>query len=131
MQFKTNYNVYKEVLGGFEKTLTKQEFADECNINKIVKRYNTTGVMPSGTRKPIYADLTQTFNYQEAVERINAIQDDFMTLPSELRAEFDNDPIAFGDFISNPDNLDKITDMGIIVPQKEATPSTDEVAEKK
>lgn len=53
MQFKTNYNTYKEVLGGFEKTLTKQEFKDDCDINKIVKRYNTTGVIPSGNRQPI------------------------------------------------------------------------------
>lgn len=54
-----------------------------------------------------------------------------MSLPSELRADFNNDPIAFGQFISDPANLDKISDMGIIVPQKEATSSPDEIAEKK
>lgn len=47
--------VYKQV----QKTLTDQGAARETDINVIVNRFTRTGMVPTGSRNPLYGDWTQ------------------------------------------------------------------------
>jgi len=37
-----------------------------------------------------------------------------MTIPSDIRKKFDNDPGKFYEFVSNPDNKEELKQMGFI-----------------
>lgn len=45
---------------------------------------------------------------------MNQAQADFLTLPSEVRAKFDNDVAKCLDYISDPDNLESCVDMALL-----------------
>jgi hypothetical protein len=74
---------------------TRQEFKDSANINKIINRFNRTGVLSSGditnTRKPMYGDY-EGIDYTETCRQIAKVEQDFMKQPPEIRAKYENDP---------------------------------------
>lgn len=101
-----------------DESLTLQSQAQEADINVIVKRFNVTGVLPSGIRMPTYGDFTGVADYREALDAVNAAERSFMELPAAVRKRFDNDPAAFVDFCSDPANLEEARKLGLAVPEK-------------
>lgn len=100
-----------------EKSLTKQAFKDECNINKIMSRYEKTGLITHIAKgAPQYGDFSNITTYHEAVNQIMLAQDMFESLPAKLRQQFNNDPELFVDFCSNPENLEQLQEMGLAEP---------------
>ena len=53
MKFRTRFDesLKQPVMCTEEEKRTKSEFADECDINKIMARYRRTGVLPIDVRK--------------------------------------------------------------------------------
>lgn len=98
-----------------DKSLTKQSFAEEVDINTIVKRFNLTGELPSGVRVPEYADFEGVFDYHSALNAIAAAHESFDAMPAQVRARFNNEPGAFVDFCNDPDNLDEMVKLGLAV----------------
>lgn len=97
-----------------EETMTKQSFAEECDINTIVRRFGLTGELPSNVRMPESADFTEVVNdYQSALNMLRAADDAFMEYPAEIRQRFDNDPGKFIAFAENPDNLEECRKLGL------------------
>lgn len=96
-------------------SLTKQSFADECDINTIVRNFGLTGELPSNVRPPQYGDFIGVVDYQTALNAVIAADDAFMEMPAEVRARFHNDPASFVDFCSNPDNKDEMLRLGLAV----------------
>lgn len=47
-------------------SLTKQSFAEECDINTIVERFGLTGELPMDVRAPQYADFEEIFDIRAA-----------------------------------------------------------------
>lgn len=86
----------------------KQEFLEESDINTLVKRFLKTGQMP----EPVagrYADFTQVEDYQEVMNRIINFENEFMSLPAEMRKRFDNDPANLIEFLAkSPDEARKL-----------------------
>ena len=103
---------------------TQQNFQAECDINNIIRRYQKTGLVNHVNGKTgEFMDLSAPIDYRSAVETVQAANDSFMGLPSEVRAQFGNDPAAFVDFMSDPSNLDKAVAMGLaIAPEKALEP---------
>ena len=97
---------------------TKTEFADEANINNIVRRANISGVLPQGSRQPLFGDFSEIQTYEEAQGQITAAQESFLQLPAELRAKFDNNVADLLDFIDNPANEEEAISLGLL-PEKE------------
>jgi phage internal scaffolding protein len=97
-------------------SLTQQEFKDEVNINNIVKRAGSTGILPSGNREPLFDDFSEIHDYQNVVEIVNNANSAFEALPSSVRETFGNDVTSLLDFIDNPENQDKAVSMGLISP---------------
>jgi len=102
-------------------SMTKQSFANECDINNIMKRYEKDGVLNHlNTFQGNYGDFTGAVEYHEAMGIVARADQMFMTLPAEIRAKFGNDPGAFVEFATNPKNLDEMVSMGLANPPKVA-----------
>jgi len=105
-----------------DKSLAKQSFADECDINTIVKRFNLTGQLPENVRPPSYADFDDVMDYHSAMNAVRAAEESFYAMPADLRFRFNNDPGAFVDFCSDRENLDEMRKLGLAVPVPASEP---------
>lgn len=101
----------------FEPSMTRQEFAVDCDINAIMARYEKTGQLPVNGRQPMYVDFTQLpSTLMEHVAFLDEAQKAFMSLPAVVRKEFDNDPVAFVEYASQEGNLDQMREWGLAPP---------------
>jgi len=83
-------------------SMTKQSFADETDINKIVARFEKTGLIEHlNSREPFYGDVSDIVGYQEALNVVQKADDLFNAYPAKVRERFDNDPVKFIEFISD------------------------------
>lgn len=73
-------------------SIVQQAFADEVDINTIVRRFGISGTMPSGVAGGVYGDFTGIWDYESAVEAVARAERGFMKLPAEVRERFGNDP---------------------------------------
>lgn len=100
-------------------SLTQQQFAEESDINYIVRRFNADGVYPSmnpvdESRRPMFGDFTNIpESPQEAYDFMIQAKNNFDLLPLDVRRRFNFDPGAFLDFASNPNNMDELVAMGL------------------
>nr|QJB21077.1 MAG: internal scaffolding protein [Microvirus sp.] len=92
-------------------SLTQEHFAESCDINKIMGDYTYTGIMPE---KPgaIYGDFSNPLEYRDVLHKLQAVQENFLSMPPEVRARFGNDPAQFIDFCENPANLPELQRLG-------------------
>ena len=107
--------------------MTQQQFAEECDINTIVKRFGLTGEVPVNYRPPLMEDFVEVTDYHSAMNAVIAAQAKFMQLPPELRSRFGNDPAMLIDFLNNDKNRDEALRLGILAPPKEADRSGGEL----
>lgn len=121
------YNGSDTVVYNSEPSLTRQEFADECDINSIMARYNAHVVGGPGNlppRDPQYIDFTEM--PQDLMGYLHFMQETenaFMSLPAIVRKEFDNDPHRFVEYASDPASLDQMRSWGLAPPAKVPEPS--------
>lgn len=102
-------------------SLTQQQFAEECDINEIVRRFGLTGQMPENFRMPVSGDFTGVGDFQSAMNMVVAAREEFMTLPASVREEFGNDPQQLMKFLENEKNRDRAIEMGLIPKPAEKT----------
>ena len=114
-----------------DESLTRQEFAEESDINTIIDRFGI-GENPIEAQKWVtnidIADAPD--NYQDVMNQLNLARDQFMSLPAKVRSQFDNDPGKFVDFTSNPANAEELVRMGLAEIRQDPGPSdTDRIVE--
>lgn len=99
-------------------SLTRQEFAEECDINVIMSRYENGSLAPfNAPREPMYLDLTvMPRDLMSALDVMTQAENAFMSLPALVRREFENDPVQFVAFASDPDNLSQMQTWGLAPP---------------
>lgn len=103
-----------------EPTLTIQSEKDACDIDKIVSKFKTTGLMTNVRQDtPQYGDFSEVTDYQTALIRIQEADEAFMTLPAAIRKRFDNDPGKLIQFLENSENRAEALELGLIDGQKE------------
>ncbi len=108
-------------------SLAKQSFKEECDINNIMRKFKESGVIEHlNTHHGDYGNFIGFDDYQTSLNKIHEAQDAFMTLPVTVRKQFDNSPQLFLAFAQNPDNLEKMQEMGL-APK---TPARDRYAPK-
>lgn len=106
-------------------SMTKQSFKDETNINRIMSKYQATGIVTHLNQKnPMYGDFSDVPDYQTALNLVLSANESFMQLPAKIRAKFSNDPAEFLDFVGNPDNAEELYTLGLAVRPSEAPEST-------
>lgn len=98
---------------------TQQQFKDQCDVNKIVAKYKTTGQWLHLTgKRGVFADVSQIGDYHESLNKIQSANAAFAALPAELRLRFNNDPGKLLEFIQDPKNYDEGVKLGIFEPKK-------------
>lgn len=105
-------------------SMTRQEFAEECDLNQIMKRYEKTGMLPVNAQsEPRYIDFTQSpADLQEAMRVMIEAEAAFMSLPASVRRDFDNDAMRFVEFAEDGANLGKLREWGLAPPEKAPEP---------
>lgn len=93
-------------------TLAQQHFAEECDINTILERYTSTGLLPE-RNGAFYADFSDVHDYRSSLESIREAEESFLTLPAKTRQLFNNDPGELIHFMSNPDNKSRLAEFGL------------------
>lgn len=107
-----------------QKSLTKQEFVPQVDINNIVKRYRVTGLVPQLPGQPVYGDFSNIPDYQESLNVVLRAQEAFGRLSSDVRTFFDNDPANMLAFLSDPANRDQAIELGLVKPAAPAPGAT-------
>lgn len=98
-------------------SLTRQEFAAECDINNLMAQYEKTGMLPATTAgEPRYLDVSDVPDLMQAHAILAEATSAFMLLPATVRRDFDNDPVKFISFAENPENLDKMREWKLAPP---------------
>lgn len=94
----------------------KQSFKDECDINKIMAKFQRTGVINHYAKHaPEYGDASP-IEYLDALQTVATANEMFAELPSSVRKRFSNSPEEFLEFVQNPENLDECRKMGLANP---------------
>jgi len=93
--------------------MTKQAFADSCDINKMLNKAQQTGSLAHLMKYPeaVYGEFDGEFSLLDAQQRIQRANEIFADAPSEIRREFDNDALKFVRFAGDPANNDKLRDI--------------------
>ena len=98
--------------GDFGPSLTVQEHSIDADINEMMRRFKVTGQFPTSVNLPSYGDFEGVTDYQSALHAIMAAQDEFMRLPANVRARFDNNPQLLLEFVSTPGNDRALRELG-------------------
>jgi len=87
---------------------TEQCHKDECDINKIMARYQVNGTISHVNKyQGVYADFSD-FDFHAHTQKLTQGREIFDALPSEVRDEFRQSPQAFFDFVNDPANKDDL-----------------------
>ncbi|QXP08131.1 MAG: internal scaffolding protein [Arizlama microvirus] len=93
--------------------VTEQGHKDECDVNNIIKKYDSTGLLTHVAKfEAVFADVGSV-DFKEALDRQIEIGNRFMELPSEIRKTFENNPVNYLSFLEKPENYAKSVEMGL------------------
>ncbi len=109
-----------------DKGRTKQSFAEEANINSIMKKFHRTGELVDPTkisdRKAFFGDVSGIGDFQQMKNTVLEAEVHFGNLPSEIRTRFENQPNKLVEFLEDPANKDEAIELGIVNPDPEPDP---------
>lgn len=104
---------------------TKQEMKDECDINLIIPKAESTGIINHQSKTPpTYGDFSNNIEYQAALNQLIAADEAFQELPAKIRSRMNNDPGLLLDFLGDPNNREEAEMLGLLAKQKGGTPPT-------
>ena len=104
-----------------EEGMTQAQFAEEADINEIVRRFGLTGQLPENVRVPVSGDFTGVYDFQTAMNAVVEAEEAFMELPGELRARFANDPQRLMEFMADDKNREEAVKLGLVNKPPERT----------
>jgi len=111
------------------KSLTKQSFTEECDINKILAKYQKTGAIDHVNKhEPSYGYATSD-DFTSAMEIVARGSTMFEELPSSIRTKFENDPAKFLEFVQDEKNIPEMQTMGLT--KKRSNESVDPIIAEK
>lgn len=94
-------------------SMTKQSFKDECDINKIMKKFERTGAITHYAKYGAeYGDATQ-IELQDALNVVARADEMFEELPAAIRKRFSNDPGEFLAFVQDESNKEEMIKLGL------------------
>ena len=97
--------------------MTKKSFRDECDINKIMEKFQRKGIIDHYAKHaPEYMDIPE-LQYSDALQIVIDADQAFSELPSTIRSKFRNDPSEFLSFVQDPSNSDEMAALGLSNPK--------------
>lgn len=110
-----------------EPSLTQQQFKDETDITRIVKRFGETGFIDHINTNPPRYDFATSQTFQEAQYLVAEATNAFNQLPSDTRAKYGNDPARWLDSLAEaPDEVPADVMPAAAVPSSESPESPPE-----
>lgn len=97
-----------------EPSMTQQHLGPETDINLMMRRYALTGELPVRRDVAEYGDFDEALDYRTMIEVVEQGKRAFASVPSEIRARFENDPGTFLDWIHDPVNEAEGIEMGLL-----------------
>lgn len=98
----------------FEGGRTKESEKEKCDINLIVARHRSTGVIEHvNQQQPIYGDFTNVKDYHASLMRVRSAHEQFEALPATVRDHVGNDPGNFLEFVLDPKNREELEGLGL------------------
>jgi len=127
MEFNTGNNLDNDAISlatGLacpEDSLAVQSAAEEADINTIVRRFGISGELPNNLRMPQSGDFTNAPDFHTAMNLVRQAQEEFLRVPADIRARFNNDPARFMNFFEDEGNREEAVKLGLVRP---AAPSS-------
>lgn len=97
-----------------DESLAIQSAKDEADINTIVRRFGLTGELPGDLNMPQSGDFTNIPDFHTAMNLIRETQEEFLRVPAEIRARFNNDPQRLMQFVEDDANYDEARKLGFL-----------------
>lgn len=97
-------------------SLTKQSEKDACDVNRIMAKYKSSGVLDhvaSATSRN-FLDVSEVVDYQTALNTVQRAEDAFFSLPAKVRSRFHNDPHQLLVFLRDSSNRDEARKLGLL-----------------
>lgn len=124
MQFKTRYGDRKETEGitFVEPSLTIQSEFKSTTVDYYLQRYSATGLLgdPNRAVQAQFGDFSELQDFQTSQNLIARTKEQFDSLPSGLRAQFDHNVNTYVEFLLDPANKEKAIELGLMNPEKKA-----------
>lgn len=99
----------------FDPSKAKQQFREDSDVNVILRKYKTTGILPELNRaKAHYGDFSNVADYQTAMQSVMNANAAFEALPSEIRTKFQNDPAQLISFVTDSKNREQAIALGLV-----------------
>ena len=114
---------------------TKQSFRDECDVNKIMKKFKKAQGVAfldryQGYLSGQFGDFSEVVDYRTALEQVRQANTVFDRLPAVVRKRFGNDTAAFLDFVHDPANAGELVKMGLASAKPEVQKEVQKAPEK-
>ena len=126
MKFKINHtNATAEGIVFTEPSMTQQHFKDETMIDNILQKYAETGFLtdPFSPKRPIqFGDFSDVTDFQTAQNSVARATEYFESLPSHIRASFNNSPAEFLHALNDPEQRSKLEELGFVAPEETKAP---------
>ncbi len=103
-----------EVLAGGGESMTREAFADELDINKIVERYARGGQLPATTADARYGDVADIGDYKSALDFVYASKAQLADLPMVARDQLVADPEAYWLRLDAARDRDALVELGLV-----------------
>lgn len=105
--------------GNDEPSMTRQEFAADCDINVLMAHYEKNAIVPPQNKlQPQYFDASSVPDFRDALDIAREAQDAFMRVPAVVRKELDNDVYKFVEYAQDEGNLEQLRKWGLAEPLK-------------
>jgi len=108
-----------------EPSVTKQSYAEALNIDNIIRRLGQAPIQAAQDFEAIYGEFDST-DLHDCMDKVNNANRLFAEVPSNIRGQFENNPGLYIDFVTNPDNLEKVREMGLAEALKPETRTVEE-----
>ena len=95
--FDTSSSSLESSLECLDVSLTRQDDADQADINFIVNQFLKTGELPQDVRVPQYGDFSDATDYKTSLDLVRRAEQAFGEFPADVRARFNHDVGAFLD----------------------------------
>lgn len=109
-------------------SITQQHMQAETDINLIIKRHSETGnISHLNPKAPLYLDCTKVRDLQGAIRLVEEAEDNFATLPAEVRKACRNDPVEFMDMLHTEEGTNELAEAGLEFATGPKTAATDQI----
>lgn len=100
-------------------SLTQQQYAEQVDVNTLVRRFGVSGVLPVARDAPKFGDFP-IMDLHVAMNVVTSTREAFDRLPATVRSRFQNDPRVLWEWMQDPENDAEAVRLGLFTAKPEA-----------